>query len=369
VTDLTLTPEDEINWAFTKMLQNQFQTQDFMRNFEESLYQKKRDELNQADKAFDPQKNIKEIPTFAAQDINKTKFQELLTQETFTPFILRNFLKETTAIQCWSANYLSDIAADTQVSYSIINADNETQPMTHGTIKQALATNDDAATCYIHNTSQIFKEHPSLLDELNFERLKNYFNPLAICAVPHLFLGYARRGIPIPLHAANETNAFMMIEGCKRWTLIDPKYSYALRPKLMNTTLNAFTEIQHDPQDFDYFERHHPLFNRLPKFSSTLKPGDILVLGPWWWHMIDNLTPQTIAVASRWTPRKRNTFARGNIVFNDIQKSNTYFKKYSKHYMRAILQGDIVGDDILNEQFAHNKQYDPYHNPKKKGTL
>lgn len=364
MTNLTLNPEEEINWAFAKMMQNQFQNWDFMRNFEEELYQQKLDEFNKNHKSFDPQTLISDIPTFHAQDIDKIAFQKLVTQDVFTPFIIKNFLKQTIAYKNWSANYLADIAGDTQISYSVINADNETQQMTHSNLKEALAIGN-GSTCYIHNTSQVFKEHPRLLNELNFERLKDFFNPLAICAVPHLFLGHTRQGIPIPMHAANDLNAFMMIDGRKRWTLIDPKYSYALRSQLMNSTLNAITEIKHDPRDFDYFENHHPLFNRIPKLTSTLEAGDLLVLGSWWWHMIENLTPQTIAVASRWTPRKRNTFSRGNIAFHDIQRSNKYFQEYSKHYMQAILKGEIVGDDVVNEQFLHNKQFSAYHNPEK----
>ncbi len=246
-----------------------------------------------------------------------------------------------------------DIAGQTQVSYSIVKPNELATPITSTTLIDVI----NKPYNYIHNTSQIFKEHPQLLEELDLDRLKNLFKPLAFCAVPHLFLGNTQLGIPLVLHAANETNGFMMIEGKKRWTLIDPKYSFALRAQLSYSARNAYTDIQHDPYDFNFFEKNHPLFNRIPKYVSTIEAGDLLVLGPWWWHMVDNITATTIAVATRWVPRKRHVFAVGNPTFHKIQRSNKQFQAYSKKFMKAVLSGEIIGDDVLNDEFQiYHKQ-------------
>ena len=43
----------------------------------------------------------------------------------------------------------------------------------------------------------------------------------------------------------------------------------------------------------------------IPKLRTRLKPGDVLVNPPWWWHAVKNVTPTTIAVATRWVTGSR----------------------------------------------------------------
>lgn len=351
---ITLSPEEESLWASIKTQQNELQDNTFMNEIERELYQQKLKQFEREHQNFNPKDMIGEVPTL--DHIDKELFQKKISQEVFEPFIIKDFLNETKALQTWTVDYLTDIAGLTQVSYSIAKPGTDTTPITSTTLIDAIKKQHN----YIHNTSQIFKEHPRLLEELDLNRLKDFFHPLAFCAVPHLFLGNTQPGIPLVLHAANETNGFMMIEGKKRWTLIDPKYSFALRAQLSHSARNAYTDIQHDACDFNYFEKDHPLFNRTPKYISTIEAGDLLVFGPWWWHMVDNLTTTTIAVATRWVPRKRNLCAVGNPIFHEIQKNNKEFQAYSKKFIKAILDNEIIGDDILNEEFQL------YHQQKKK---
>lgn len=110
-----------------------------------------------------------------------------------------------------------------------------------------------------------------------------------------IFVG--REGTGSPFHHAAVHNMFYMIDGEKKWWFVDPYDSFLAYPvSVLGRAAGILLCLWPD----DYNKAAFPLFSYCPVYSATLKPGDVLYNPPWWWHSIKNVTPTSVAVASRW---------------------------------------------------------------------
>jgi ectoine hydroxylase-related dioxygenase (phytanoyl-CoA dioxygenase family) len=128
-----------------------------------------------------------------------------------------------------------------------------------------------------------------------------------------LFLGRSETGTPF--HCANVWNVFVMIEGAKKWTLVDPRYSYFMYPRIsqnMTYVASYNTDYHLRPSD------QYPLFRSCPTIEVVLEPGDVLLNPPWWWHTLENLSAKTVAVATRWRT-SRVQIHNTNVLFDFMQ--------------------------------------------------
>ena len=346
---LELQPHEEVEYAFIKTIQNKRNDMMALHEQEQQLQQRLLQRFNDQHRDYAPQDLILKFPRYQPDELSPEKFQALIGDNVFTPFIISGFLNDTVAVREWSLDYLMTTCPDVNVSYSITDANKRSSDIKFDTIKNTLAVmkslpKDNFA--YIHNTSQLFKEHPELHDDLNLDKLKSLYAPIAKCIVTHLFLSNSPSHIP--MHAANEVNSFLMISGKKEWTLIDPRYSCAMNGVLINNARNAY--IGDDELG---------LYDLIPKYIDTVEAGDMLVFGPWWWHTVTNITPLTIAVATRWSAVKHGVFTRGNSTYQNIQHSNKDFQKLAADVIESLIDDDIVGDDILHDQYGLS------YNPKK----
>lgn len=346
---LQLQPHEEVEYAFIKTIQNKLNDATALQEQERQLQQRLLQRFKDQHRNYNPQDLTLTFPRFQPDELTPEQFQERVTSDVFTPFIISGFLNDTKAVQQWSLDYLTTHCPDVNVSYSITDADERSSGIIFDTIKNTLAVmkaQPEGSFAYIHNTSQLFKEHPELLDDLQLDRLRQLYAPLAKCIVTHLFLSNSPSHIPI--HAANEVNSFLMINGRKQWTLIDPRYSCAMNGVLINNARNAYVG-----------EDELGLYDLIPKYIDTVEAGDMLVFGPWWWHTVTNLTPLTIAVATRWSAVKHGVFTRGNSTYQNIQHSNKDFQKLAAEVIESLIDDEIVGDDILHDQYGLS------YNPKK----
>lgn len=356
---LTLDPEDEIQYAFVKTLQNKLMQTDYMRDFEDYLYQKMLDRFNSRVKEFSPNDFLFPIKTYSDDEMNPDRFKEIICQSEVPPFIVKGYLSDVPAIKKWRFEFFRDQYSNADVAYGWRDQEGNEKDGMYGTMRDVCHQIEcpKDKTIYINNTSQIFKEYPDLLVDLDVERLKALYHPNAVCAILQLFMGGPKTGVG--LHCANEFNSFLMINGKKRWTFIPPQYSYALRGVISVNALNAVTEIDNHIKDFDYYEQHFPLYNRIPKFIAEIEPSDMLVFSPWWWHAIENTTDRSIAVATRWTAIKRDCFPRGNIIYQNIQRSNPEYKAYSNIFIDAVVSGELIGDkELRRDTFGKTKKSD-----------
>lgn len=339
---LELTPHEEVTYAFIKTIQNKLNDGLALRDAELHLQQTLYQRFQKQHRPYNPDELILKFPRYQPHEITTEKFQQHVTSNVFPPFIISGFLNETKAVREWSLDYLKENCPNVKVSYSITDADDNASDIQFDTIANTLDVMQSLTAgsfAYIHNTSQLFKEHPELLNDLNLDRLKKLYQPLAKCIVTHLFLSNSPSHIP--MHAANEVNSFLMIKGKKQWTLIDPRYSCALNGILLNNARNAYMG-----------DDEVGLYNLIPKYVDTVESGDMLVFGPWWWHQVTNITPLTIAVATRWSAVKHHVFTRGNSTYQNIQHSNKEFQKLAAEVIESLINDEIVGDDILHDQYG-----------------
>lgn len=345
--------EDEVNYAFLKTVQNKYMCTDFMREFEEYLYQKMLKRFNENCKNFKFDDFCLPIKTYHYQEINGSILRDLVCQNDVPPFIVKGFAQDSNAVRKWNLEYFAKHYADAEVAYAIMYRDKARKDGLYGKLNEVIRLMKQAKdeTVYIHNTSQIFKDFRDLLNDIQYSTLQEFYKPIAVNAIVQLFMG-VRKSVT-DLHCANEFNSFLMIQGKKKWTFASYEYSYALRGNLNVNAFNAITEIDDYTRDFEYFEKKYPMYNRIPKLVGEIEPGDMLVFSPWWWHGVENTTDTTIGVATRWTAKKRDLFPRGNIIYQNIQKSNELFKKFSKEFLSAVVKGELIGDKVqLREYFG-----------------
>ncbi len=345
---LKLTPQEEVEYTFIKTLQNQLKNSELMQELEKELYQKKWRLFQEKYPNFNSGHHNQ--PLTGYENLTPQAFKSMIHCEYLQPFVIKKFISHSFAVKNWSLDYFKKKYSAEKVSYRITQEKHFEEGLfgALGDILTLMQTTKEASI-YINNTAEIFKNHPHLLNDIDYEKIKSYYHPSAVNAIIQLFLGGKNSGTE--LHCANEFNSFLMIEGRKRWTFIDPCYSYALGAKLSINALNAVTEIDSHTQPAHYYEEKHPLYNRIPRFSVDLEPGDMLVFPPWWWHGVQNLTDSTVAVATRWTPIGRTQFPRGNIIFQNIQRSNPLFQEYSKKFIQAVSQKELLGDVELSRQY------------------
>jgi hypothetical protein len=183
---------------------------------------------------------------------------------------------------------------------------------------------------YLANCEILFHRHPELGRDIDIAFLVGPSSPMRSTSM-QLFLG--RKGTGTSFHCANIWNLFVMVSGSKRWTLIDPKYSYWMYPRIspnMTYVSSYHTSYQHLDTEAC------PLMARCPRLEVLLEPGDVLINPPWWWHEIENVTPTTVAVATRWKTSHLQVY-NTNFMFDFLQMINpTVFRMMSLIISKTI---------------------------------
>lgn len=152
-----------------------------------------------------------------------------------------------------------------------------------------------------------------------------------------IFVG--REGTGSPFHHAPVHNMFYMIDGVKEWWFIDPYDTFLAYPMIILGRAAAALLCAYPN---DYNKAAFPLFQFCPVYTAKVYPGDVMYNSPWWWHGIKNVTPTTVAVASRWHP---NGIAGGNFLMteenNDVYRLgslNFFIGLQSWSFLHSILQ-------------------------------
>jgi hypothetical protein len=79
---------------------------------------------------------------------------------------------------------------------------------------------------------------------------------------------------------------------------------------------NLYENLLDQDRDRLQAEQKNPLldqqlsfFRAINRYEVTLSPGDLLLIPPFWWHEVENITPESIGVSTRWaylTPHTTN---------------------------------------------------------------
>jgi hypothetical protein len=279
------------------LLKDQFWGQQWYKGVHNSILQ------NLKQQNLDPNQLKMPIPTVKLEEISPEEFWQKYVK-TCTPVIIKGGAKHTSAYQNWTPEMFGDRLGEIDVRI----LDNN-EPVI-GKLKEVIDSKGTERQLYLSFCSNIFSSHPELSDELGHLDFRKYLGGNSTRFIgAQLFLG-VHRATGTGAHCAGGYNLFFQIAGKKKWTFVHPDYLWLMYP-MLDRDFNFCASFLKKDYDEQYLNRYAPLQQYCPKYEAVLEPGDILLNPPWLWHAINNLTDETIAVATRWVPlgiKRSNTF-------------------------------------------------------------
>lgn len=250
------------------------------------------------------------IPEYDWKNGNPDEFYQRYIK-TPMPCVLRGFGHQIEATKTWSFDYIVDKCGDVEVR--LFRKGQEWV----GTVKEI-----QDPEVYCQNEDAPFRAFPELANDLGIPLLTPYIKKRN--TLNQMFIG--QKGTGSVYHCAGIWNFFLMVEGSKKWTFVDPELTWMMYPEI-NAGIIAAASLVTRP-DMANLERYE-LYQRCPRYWATLEHGDVLLNPPWWWHTVDNLTPTSIGVATRWDPfRSDDSFYQLNRTLATIGMINPHFPKW-----------------------------------------
>ncbi|MDZ4689590.1 MAG: cupin-like domain-containing protein [Planctomycetaceae bacterium] len=242
------------------------------------------------------------------------------------PVVLREFALQTEAARRWNFEYVVEKCGDVEVNLTGPESD------WMGPLKQVRDPK-----IYCANADAPFRAFPELIEELSIPKLQPYLR--RDYRFSQFFVGQKATGSG--LHCAGIWNFFYMIEGQKKWWFVDPENTWMVYPSV-NVGVLAFAALVSMPDKCDL--NTYKLFKHCPRYSVVLNPGDVLLNPPWWWHAVDNLTPTSLAVATRWdAARSDPSFYELNRVLSLLAVFNPSFPRFLYDFLNSPEQKHLGG--------------------------
>ncbi len=272
------------------------------------------------------------------------------------PVVLRNYLAKDEDYSKWDIDELIAEFGNEEVTL--------TCPVFDGYQGKLNEINIDGV--YLHNSEILLKKHPELHKKMGFNLIASELaKDLMFSGVAQLFAGRKKTGTW--WHCAGGMNIFLMLEGQKKWSFIDPEFSPLMFPKSVGTGASAYyiseagissnvyknnfeklsskdKDSINDSQKSFISPKMKELFESVSRYEVVLNPGDVLLIPAWWWHDVENITDSTVAVASRWFDPSRPKLS--NTIFDVGTRLNPDF------FMTAI--GAALSQTLVNKDRTLN---------------
>ena len=238
------------------------------------------------------------------------------------PVIIRGFLKKSILDKYSFDKFIEKYGKHT-VRFTKIGIQSK------DTFKKLYNIKDNENDEYIHNCDIISCIYPEILEDLqvnNIHKLLKY-RENTHCFFSPLFIGNSLKikfNLFKFLHCAPSDNFFIMINGKKKWTMIDPIWS-----NLMDIDLNNDNCIR-----FVVNNNENSLINLLPKKTSILKKGDLLYVPYLYWHAVENITEKSIGMANRC----RCNNIKQNTLMDQLKNSNSNYKKIQFKFFKKFFK-------------------------------
>lgn len=226
--------------------------------------------------------NKNKIETMTLDVLNESnyyKLQDFIKER--KPVVLKNYFKNIHSI--YSSENIINTHGDVDV---VLTGEN-------GTNLDKLKKIKTNTKLYAQNCSKLTLIDKSYNDNLPLKELKASKWQFTSS---QLFISL-QRGTGIPYHCAHDDNFFFMLEGKKRWTFIDPAYTFLINPYITKCRNYFMSLIGSNTLHSD---ENSPLYNYIPKYEYILEKGDLLYNPSFWWHSIDNHTETTVGMSTRW---------------------------------------------------------------------
>lgn len=269
-----------------------------------------------------------QLPEIDASDLNPELFR-LISQNKTHSIVIRGLIKNTSAVKNWNSDYFEDNYGDTQLLtlrqpddgyVGAYTSFNEAVDFRKISLKDSIQTmKTDSEKLYINNITEIFHNHPELVDELELNSLvtaEPKITPETWLKI-NMFMGGLGTGSS--LHCAVASNFFFNVHGKKKWVLIHPKYSKYL--KSMPSKGFEFAISGYN------IEEPSEILEKIPKYEVILEPGDVLYNAPWFWHYVKNITDFTIGCAIRDHTTYQQSF-KNNPMFMWMSPYPTYLNPW-----------------------------------------
>ncbi len=268
------------------------------------------------------------------------------------PLVIRGFVRDATTTGDWAFERFLDRYGHEPVVLSCPARDGY----------EGLLSEVNVPGVYLHNSELLLRRHPELLTQAGVHRLERTLaRDLGFSGVAQLFVG--RRDTGTWWHCAPAFNFFVMLDGAKRWTFIDPAESPLLLPRTRGPGRSTFYLSDHgaasavfqkyrsllgeaEPADHD---QSHSLgaraFAHTNRTATVLRAGDVLMNPPYWWHDVENLGESSIGMATRWLDPSPTVGA--NPLFEVAGRLNLPF--LYRHILARIAQRRTPVSDIPAE--------------------
>jgi len=277
---------------------------------------------------------------------------------TQTPVVVRGLLRGASDLGDWDFESFIKTYADDVVTL--------TCPVGDGYLGKVQEL--DIPGVYLQNSEILLHRHPELMKKSGFGHLaETLAKGMTFSGIFQLFAG--RKNTGTWWHCAGGMNLFMMLDGRKKWSFIDPAESPWLFPRTsgpgrstyyMSDNGRASPSFHHwaEVLGVEVGEAESTMANafaRCKRIEVILEPGDVLFVPPYWWHDIENLTPHTIAMATRWF--YTNDPQLSNPVFELGNRLNPRFFFRMAHTMltqRLVDWSGVVHFDSLGTEEGQN---------------
>jgi hypothetical protein len=294
-----------------------------------------------------PKNLVLPIPEVQPNEVDPERFyRDFVVQG--RPVVIRGGAKSLDAFRKWDVSWFKRYAND-----NVWIANRDTGANHYGPLGEVLNAPSEGRRLYLYASTDLLRDHPELVADLDIPRFRSMMsrNPIGHVG-SQLFLG-TDKGSGSGWHCAGGHNLFLQLRGRKRWRFVHPDQMWTLYP-LMQTTfqnmLSVMTPLQGKDVPPEWAEEHIPLFAYCQQREVELEPGDILFNPAWTWHTVENLTDETVAVASRWVPPitvSYNRFAELGMLFS---------KAVWKRRFQALRDGRLALSD--DDMRAHTPTID-----------
>ncbi|WP_181197768.1 cupin-like domain-containing protein [Enhygromyxa salina] len=251
-----------------------------------------------------------EIPRLRADEVTPAELQALIDH---TPVVLEGLFSKD-LLQRWSLERLKQRFGDARMW--VTNTDLTEHKSSMAELLDEIIAGDQSGK-YVRSASDVFIEEPELLEQLPLDTMKRYMGEVAEYFGAELFIGGAGTGTPF--HCAPFFNFFAMIHGVKDWVFAHPSYSSWIYPILHHMGYGVSRVRHRNPEEID---SKYPLYRQIPRLTCRLEAGDMLINPPWWWHAVDNLSPSSIGIATRWVEPGLTRFNRTYELAGKLYKSS-----------------------------------------------
>jgi cupin-like protein len=291
------------------------------------------------------------LPRIQAQDIDPKSWSYIYEGY---PVIFDGLLKDSEAVKNWSFDYLKMNYGNTKVNVRRFGRKHD--PYDTGSemvgLSKAIDEIRNNGSMYPSASSNLFKENPKLLYDLNLDKIEGVIKRSLSRA--EVFIGGAQN--ISTYHAAPGGNMFCQIHGEKKWILVSPRHSMWIYSEIGFVSGGRFFFSPVISDEDEDIEIKYPLYKYIPKYTAHLKPGDVLYNPPWWWHEVRNVN-ETIGVPLR-IPSIDDVNHLANLFLYSWSPSfkENLIPQMKKAFAKKGYEDLVLSDDYSQNLYKGNKK-------------